>query len=147
MWIRDRGRPGQPADRGKGTFTLNSNQPVSGAGSGIVARPDRVRGVDKRQKGEVGGLQGQRLPLGSWVLPTSCGGGERIGEGGWGEGEYWQIFMGCRCSICRCLIELCDVELGPSPDLHQDNPRQWFRGQRCSPGQNEQPVAGGTLDV
>lgn len=36
----------------KGTFTLNSNRPVSGAGSGIVAGPDRVR---RGEEGETGG--------------------------------------------------------------------------------------------
>lgn len=93
------------------------------------------------------GCRDSGCPRGHGVLPTSCGGGEHRGDGERGEGKYWQIFMGCRCSICRCLIELCDAELVPSADLHQDNPRQWFRGQPGSPGQNEQPVAGGTLDV
>lgn len=39
----------------KGTFTLNSNRPVSGAGSGIVAGPDRVRRGHKRGKRQGGG--------------------------------------------------------------------------------------------
>lgn len=70
-----------------------------------------------------------------------------MGAAGGREGRYWQIFMEGRCSICRCLIELCDDELVPPPDLHQDNPRQRLRGQRSSPGQNEQPAADGPEDV
>lgn len=35
----------------------------------------------------------------------------------------------------------------PEPDLHQDNPWQWLRGQRSSPGQNEQPAADGHENV
>lgn len=81
-----RGRTGQPADGPeKGTFTLNSNRPVSGAGSGIVAGPDRVRrgqegtrGGD-REEGGGGGGQGHRLPPGSWGA-TPVGGPERVGE-------------------------------------------------------------------
>jgi len=38
----DRGQAGQ-TDLEKGTFTLNSTRLVYGAGSGIVAGPDRVR--------------------------------------------------------------------------------------------------------
>lgn len=121
--------------REKGAFTLNSDRPVSGAGSCIVARPDRVR---RGERGEGQGVHGQRLPLGSW---GSTPVGVELGGG------YWQIFMGCRCSICRCLIELCDVELVSPPDLHQDNPWWWLRGQRRSPGQNEQPAADGPEDV
>lgn len=64
----------------KGTFTLNSNRPVSGAGSGIVARPDRVRRGQEGETGEAGGVQGQRLPLGSWGS-TPVG-----GQGMWGQG-------------------------------------------------------------
>lgn len=107
IWIWARGRTGQPADRGKGTFTLNSNQPVSGAGSGIVARPDRVRGVDKRQEGEVGGLQGQRLPSGSWGAThivwgwgayrrRRAGGGLSIGRFSWGaDAQYADVWSNC----------------------------------------------------
>lgn len=93
-------------DAERKSFTLNSTQPVSGAGSGIVARPDRVRRGDE---GETGG-HGQRMPLRSRGA-TLVG----VGRGSsWGrEGRYWQIFMGCRCSICRCLIELCSNELVP----------------------------------
>lgn len=94
-------------DAERKSFTLNSTQPVSGAGSGIVAGPDRVR---RLQRGERGGVHGQRMPLRSR-------GATLVGVGwgsGWGrEGRYWQIFMGCRCSICRCLIELCSNELVP----------------------------------
>lgn len=63
--------------------------------------------------------------------------------GGWtvGRGGGCYDFVRCRCSICRCLIELCDDELAPSPDLHQDNSGPGLRGQRSSPGQNEQPAA------
>lgn len=82
----------------------------------------------------MGGEQGHRLAPGSWGLPSW---GASEGE----EGRYWQIFEGCRCSICRCLIELCCDELVLPPDLHQDNPQQQLRGQRSSPGQNEQPAA------
>lgn len=117
-------------------FTLNSTQPVSGAGSGIVAGPDRVR---RGEEGETGGAWTQAAPevkgcyrRGGWDVVAAGGGG-----------RYWHIFMGCRCPICRCLIELCNDELVPPPDLHQDNPRQRLRGQPSFPGQNEQPAADG----
>lgn len=85
--------------------------------------------------GAVGLEQGQGAALGVMGrLP------HRGPVGGWRD-RYWQIFVVCRCSICRCLIELCDYELVPPPDLHQDNPVLWLRGQRSSPGQNEQPAA------
>lgn len=110
MWLSDKdrteARQGSPqTDDQKETFTLNSNRPVSGAGSGIVAGPDRVR---RGLEGETGGgwEQGPSRPLGSWGARGWGGSGGR-------EGRYWQIFMGCRCSICRCLIELCDDELVP----------------------------------
>lgn len=63
VW-QDRGWTGSPADRGAGTFTLNSNQAVSGAGSGIVAGPDRVRGVFKRPQGGEGWAAGTAAALG-----------------------------------------------------------------------------------
>lgn len=63
------------------SFTLNSAQPVSGAGAGIVAGPDRVR------RGEEG-VHGQRLPLRSRGA-TLVGGGTwwRWGQGG-GIGRF-----------------------------------------------------------
>lgn len=68
----------------KEAFTLNSNRPVSGAGSGIVAGSDRVR---RGQEGETGGggvEQGQRLPLRSWGATPVGGQGMwgQLGEGG-----------------------------------------------------------------
>lgn len=84
----DRGRTGArqgslQTDTEKGTFTLNSNRPVSGAGSGIVAGSDRVR---RGQVGETGGEQGQRPPLGSWG--TTPVGGQRMGGGRVGIGRF-----------------------------------------------------------
>lgn len=116
MWLSDKGwtgarpGPGGAARRQtqKGTFTLNSNRPVSGAGSGIVA--GAWQGQEGPWAGDGG--QGHRLPpRGRGALPPwgarDCGGSR------WGGGRYWQIFMACRCSICRCLIELCGHELFP----------------------------------
>lgn len=73
----DRGQAGQ-TDAEKGTFTLNSTRLVDGAGSGIVAGPDRVRRGWKGETMEMGGVQGQGLPPGSWgAYPTG---------GQWGDG-------------------------------------------------------------
>lgn len=129
-----RGQAGQ-TDAEKGTFTLNSTRLVSGAGSGIVAGSDRVR------RGRHGATRGGWCGAGTEGCPRGRGVLTPPGASGGMEGGYWQIFVLCRCSICRCLIELCDDELVPPPDLHQDNPWLWLRGQRSSPGQNEQPAA------
>lgn len=56
---------------------MNSNRPVSGAGSGIVAGPDRVR---RGQEGETGGGWG----AGTQPAPGVVG-GQRL-RGQWGEG-------------------------------------------------------------
>lgn len=50
-------------DTERKSFTLNSTQPVSGAGSGIVAGPDRVRRGDEGEMGEGGVVHGQKMPL------------------------------------------------------------------------------------
>lgn len=69
-------RTGQSPDTEKGMFTLNSNRPVSGAGSGIVPRPDRVRRGEKGDTGEVFVEQGQRLPrvVGGYPCGVEWGG-------------------------------------------------------------------------
>lgn len=125
----DRGHAGQAADgRRERDIYLELHLSRLWGGSGIVARPDRVRRGQERE------TRGGGWGAGSWGLPSW---GASEGE----EGRYWQIFEGCRCSICRCLIELCCDELVLPPDLHEDNSQQQLRGQRSSPGQNEQPAA------
>lgn len=59
-------------DAERKSFTLNSTQPVSGAGSGIVARPDRVRRGDE---GETGGAWTEDAPEVKGCYPR--GGGTR----------------------------------------------------------------------
>lgn len=84
----------RPADGGTGTFTLNSNQAVSGAGSGIVAGPDRVRGVVERPQGGGGRAAGPAAALGvtgcyphrvgvGGVHEKQRGGGASIGRFSW----------------------------------------------------------------
>lgn len=69
----------------KGTFTLNSTRPVSEAGSGIVAGPDRVTRGEERAEG--GGGRDRGCPWGRGELPPSDGGRKCAGSVcEWGEG-------------------------------------------------------------
>lgn len=81
----DRGHTGQATqgrpqtDAEKGTFTLNSTCPVSGAGSGIVAGPDRVRRGQERETR--GGGWGAGTQAGPGVVGATLMGGQRGGGG------------------------------------------------------------------
>lgn len=138
MWLSDKdrteARQGSPqTDDQKETFTLNSNRPVSGAGSGIVAGPDRVR---RGLEGETGGGWG----AGTQPAPGVVG-GQRL-RGQWGEGgEVLADFHGVQMLNMQMSNRIVRRWIGSPPDLHQDNPWQWLRGQRSSPGRNEQPAA------
>lgn len=87
-------------DDEKETFTLNSNRPVSGAGSGIVAGPDRVRrGPGGRRGGGLGagtepapGVVG-RYPRGGPEAEGAVGGGRGgIGRFSWGaDAQYADV--------------------------------------------------------
>lgn len=60
-------------DAERKSFTLNSTQPVSGAGSGIVAGPDRVRRLERGERG--GSAWTEDAPEVKGCYP--CGGGMR----------------------------------------------------------------------
>lgn len=78
VWGPHRAAPRRPRER---DITLNSNRPVSGADSGIVDRPDRVR------RGNGGRRVGNRARLLSGSLPP-VGGGRKCGGGRVGIGRF-----------------------------------------------------------
>lgn len=80
-------RPGQTAAE-KRIFTLNSTRLVSGAGSGIVAGPDRVR------RGQEGETEGGGFGAGTGGCPRGHGVLTPPGAGGGMEG---QILADFRC--------------------------------------------------
>lgn len=93
----DRGQAGRPADGARERdvyLELQSSRLWGG-----------VRYCSRAWQGQEGTREGA-CPRGRGALPP-----RRCGLVGGMEGRYWQIFVGCRCSICRCLIELCDDEL------------------------------------
>lgn len=134
-WIRPGQGPGQPDGRTEREVYLELH--LSRLWGGVRYCSEVWQGHEGTgggDKGRCGRSRDRGCPRGHGVLTL-------LGARGGRRGRYWQIFVGCRCSICRCLIELWGHELVPPPDLHQDNPSPWLRGQRSSPGQNEQPAA------
>ena len=108
----DRGQAGQHADRRRERDIYLELQSARLWGG--------VRYCSRAWQGQEGtrGETGRRFGSRDWACPRGRGALPPWGARGWRgsggrEGRYWQIFMGCRCSICRCLIELCDDELVP----------------------------------
>lgn len=85
-------------DTQKGALTLNSNRPVFGAGSGIVAGSDRVRRGEEGETGEGGWRARKEAGPGVGRALPPCGGSggrggrEGIGRFSWGaDAQYADV--------------------------------------------------------